>query len=257
MAKEVMEMKAILISGIETSSNKRINIVSDFGINNLSFYHYLKYKVCLPEENVFFYDGKDVLNLKTAGLLAKIEEIVSSKNPQEPLLIYYGGHGAVGEWSISTINRCGIKGFELKHKDLRLVLERQRGPLIIVADCCYAMSLRKELKKLKCEWLLLGLSPSDRFGYVSSVNGSVNGHKSVLLQIMESWLKRKPANPKYFNGHRLIRYFKRKKHRNSKYCLYMGGDKKLHKLYLYCYTKKIKINLREGANLDYLLFPKK
>jgi len=250
-------MKAILISGIETSSNKELNVVSDLGLNNLSFYNYLKYRVCLSEEDVFFYDGKDVLNLRARGLLAKIQEVVSLKDPQEPLLIYYGGHGAVDEWSINTINREGIKGFELKHKDLRLVLEKQRGPLIVVADCCYAMSLRKELKKLKCEWLLLGLSPGDRFGYLGDVKGSINGHKSVLLQLMDSWLKHKPARPKYFNGQQVVRYLKTKKHRNPKYCLYMGNDKKLHKYYLYCYTKKTEIILREGSNLDYLLYPKK
>lgn len=250
-------MKAILISGIETVSEKGSNIVLDLGLNNLSFYLYLKYKVCLPEKDIFFYDGKDVLSLRAKGLLTEIEERVASKDPLEPLLIYYGGHGAIGKWPIFTKNKFGIKGFKLKHKNLRLVLEKQDGPLIIIADCCYAMSLKKQLKNLNCKWLLLGLAPKDRPGYLGDVRGSINSHKGVIIQIMKSWLKHEPANPKYFNGNKAVRYFKKKKYRKSNYCLYMGNNKKLHRYYFEYSFRKIKVVLREGDNLDCLMYPKK
>jgi len=250
-------MKAILISGIEAVSNKDSNIVSDLGINNLSFYLYLRCRAHLSKKDIFFYDGKDIISLKVRDLLGGIRKIVSSKDPLEPLLIYYGGHGAVDEWSIYTQNRRGIRGFELKHKYLRIALEKQRGPLIIVADCCFAMSLKNELKHLNCKWLLLGLSPEDRLGYIGDVRGSINGHKSVLIQIMKSWSKHMPADPKYYNGNKVIRYLKKKNNRGSGYCLYMGGDKKFRKFYLTRRIKKTRIILREGDDLDYLLYPKK
>ncbi|MEK7478502.1 MAG: hypothetical protein AAB626_01080 [Patescibacteria group bacterium] len=250
-------MKAILISGIETVSEKESNIVSDLGINNLSFYLYLKYEVRLSEEDIFFYDGKDVLNLRAKGLLTKIGKIIAFKDPLEPLLIYYGGHGFGGEWSIYTQNRHGIRGFELKHKNLRLVLEKQRGPLIVVADCCFAMSLKNKLRHLNCKWLLLGLAPEDRPGYLGDVRGSINGHKSVLIQIMKSWSKRMPADPSYFNGNKMVRYLKTKNNRGLNYCLYMGNDKKFRKFYFTHRITKTRIVLREGDNLDYLMYPKK
>ena len=89
------------------------------------------------------------------------------------------------------------------------------------------------------------------------MRGSINGHKSVLIQIMKSWSKHMPADPKYYNGNKVIRYLKKKNNRGSGYCLYMGGDKKFRKFYLTRRIKKTRIILREGDDLDYLLYPKK
>jgi hypothetical protein len=246
-------MKAILIAGVESFLAKELPIVSDLGTGCLSFYSYLRKKVRLFEKKIFYYSGRDILRFKSKRLLSKIEKIILM-SPSEPLVIYYNGHGLGGEWSIFSEN--GIGKLCLNHKRLLKVLKKQQGPLIMIADCCYAMSIKEQLKKLKCEWLLLGAAPKNRIGYddVSEKHTITYG---VISQIIRSWLKHKPANPKYFDGERKVRNVKKKIVDRSKYVLSYNSKKKEFKKFYYSYSfKKIKMVLRQGDDLDSLLYSK-
>jgi hypothetical protein len=109
------------------------------------------------------------------------------------------------------------------------------------------MFIRKELKKLKYPWLLIGLAPETRLGY-----GSV-GQQAILY-----WFRNKPANPKYDNGHgRLVRAIKYKSYNKKFYGFKPDGKGGLRKFYFLSSYKMKKIVLRAGTDLDYLLYPKK
>ncbi|MBU4347919.1 hypothetical protein KJ671_00180 [Patescibacteria group bacterium] len=265
-------MKVILIAGVESFLVKKLPIISDLGTGCLSFYSYLRKKVHLFEKKIFFYDGRDVLRLKTKRLLRKIEKIIAM-NPSEPLVIYFDGHGLKGEWCLYVKNKTG--GFSLRYRKLIKVLKKQRGPLIIIADCCYAMDLEKQLEKLSCEWLLLGAAPKDRVGHYD-VSEQFTTSYGVIIQIVKDWLKHSPANPKYNPekaGVAPIRYIKEKIYSKTEYVLLYDSKKNIFKKsYLPCFHKtkkkvmgapyyvqsydKIKIVLRAGDNIDHLLYPK-
>jgi len=236
-------MKAILICGAESVSFKGMLKVSDLNYSCLNLYHYLRKNVRLPEENIFSYDGRGVLRLKANGIANEISRIIAL-DPYEPLVLYYGGHGLDGGWKLYKKSGKAADGYSLDHKKLANVLQKQQGPLIIIADCCYAMSLKKRLKKLSCKLLLLGLSPENLVGYGSVVN-----------QLVRKWASRKIANPLYDNSYQKVRYVKVKRYLKPLGWICIVG-KKSRRYYPQGDSKKVKLVLRQGDDLDYLLYPK-
>mgnify|MGYP001602943082 FL=1 len=242
-------MKAIIICSLERKSKIDKDELEDSGIldtfsDSKCLLKYLKNKVGISKNKIFLF-YKNIKRFKAGGLLRRIEDIVS-KSCWEPLLICFDGHGIKGEWALFNNDGVFPEPYTFYHKYLVKVLEEQRGPLIIIADCCHAMSLSEYLKKLKCKKLLIGLSPKNKLGF-----------GSVLAQILEEWNSGNVADPLYDNGHREMRYFKIRDYRKSKYCRLYENNKKFRKYYYDYFVKKIRIVLREGDNLDYLMYPKK
>lgn len=235
-------MRAVLLTGIERKKDK---LITTFSLECVKLYSYLFKKLHITKEKIYFFIPKELLRLKLKGILKNLKQI-TNQNPLEPLLIYFNGHGFYNEWCFYKKDGFCLKSFNLSHKKLINALKKQKGPLIIIADCCHAMSLSESLEKLKCEKLLIGLSPKNELGF-----------DGLLDQILEKWKSGNVADPLYDNGHRKIRYIKRKTSYKSKYCLLYGNDKKFHRYYYDYVIRKIRIVLREGDNLDYIMYPKK
>ncbi|MDO8443275.1 MAG: caspase family protein [bacterium] len=236
-------MKAILISGLEKKTNKQVQY---FAKDCKRLRRYLLKKVGLKQKDISFFSPKRILNIKLKGLLSKVGKIVS-KNSSEPLLVYYSGHGLSKMWSLYEINDRRVKSYSLCFTRLMKVLKNHNAPLIVVADTCFAMSLKRHMEELRCQWMLIGLAPEGQYG----------DEAGVLGQVIESWLKRRPADPKYNTGKRLVRFFKVKKYNQTKYCLLYGSDKRFHKFFPIYSFKRIEAVLREGSSLDYFVYPKK
>lgn len=235
-------MKFILLSGIEEEKG---NLITTFSLECVKFFKYLSNKLSISKNKIYFFIPVKFLHLKIDGILDNLIKIIH-ENPLEPLLIYFNGHGQDGAWCFCTKDGRAFSPFVLPHRKLIRALREQRGPLIIIADCCYAMSLFESLNKLKCKKLLIGLSPKNMVGY-----------DSVLDRVIEKWLSKKIADPLYDTGKRKARFIKIIDYRRSKYCRFYGGDGKFHKYYFDYFVKKIRIVLRAGDDLDFLLYPKK
>ena len=235
-------MKFVLLSGIEEEKG---NLITTFSLECVKLYKYLFDKLSIPKEKIYFFSPEEFMRLKIGGILRDLK-IMIKQDPYEPLVIYFNGHGRINEWCFYTKDGCAYLPFVLCHKKLIRALRKQRGPLIIIADCCFSMSLMESLKNLKCEKLLIGLSPKNRVGF-----------DSVLDQVLEKWNSGNIANPLYNNGKRKIRFIKRTDYRKSKYCRLFGGDKKFHRYYYNYFVKKTRIVLRNGNFLDHYMYPKK
>lgn len=238
-------MRAILISGIE-KNDKNPNDVQDFSKKCVELYGYLFHKLHILPKDILFFIPKFVLKLKEKGILKEINTFISEKS-FEPLIIYFRGHGSRYSWSLYSKNLISSECFHLRFRRMKWVLKKQRGPLIVIADCCHAMSLFDYLKELKCQKLFIGLSPKNGLGW-----------DTVIESIIQNWQNHKLASPLYnMPKGRSVRYVKIKDYRKSKYCLFNGNDGMFHRYYYDYFFKKIKIVLREGDNLDYLMYPKK
>lgn len=238
-------MKAILIAGLEEKTNKNLRIL-DFTKDCEKLRRYLIRKVGLKKKDISFFDPKCILNIKLKGLLNKMSKIVF-RNSNEPFLVYYSGHGLSKMWSLYEINDGRVKSYSLRFTRLMKALKDHNAPLIVVADTCFAMSLKRYMEKLRCQWMLIGLAPEGQYG----------NETGVLDQVIGSWLKRRPTDPKYNIGKRLVRSFKVKRYDQTKSCLLYGNDKRFHKFFPYYSFKRIEAVLRAGSSLDYLVYPKK
>lgn len=235
-------MKAILIAGLEEKTNKPVQY---FTKDCKRFRRYLLKKVGLEKKDVYFFNPKRILKIKLRGLLNKIGKIVSG-NSGEPLVIYYNGHGLSKLWSLYEINDKRVKSYSLRFDALLNILKNQRAPLVVMADTCFSMSLRRYLERLPCPWMLIGLAPEGRYG-----------EGSVLGQVLKSWSKKCTANPKFNTGKSLVRYFKVKRYNQTKYGFRYGDGKHFRKFFFSYSFKRIKVVLRAGSDLDYLMHSKK
>ncbi len=238
-------MKAIVISGLGKKKGKNEALTSEFMRDCKFFIRYLIQSVGLKTSDVYFFKPNTVKIMRLWGLFESIKETIRLY-PDETLLIFYSGHGERGYWNLQPYTK-EERSYYFKFKRLLRILKKRNAPLIVVADCCHGMFIRKELKKLNYPWLLIGLSPENKTGY-----GSV-GQQAILY-----WSRGKNANPKYDNGSgRLIRFIKFKSYNKKFYGFKPDGKGGLRKFYFVSSYKIKKINLREGVDLDYLLFPKK
>ncbi len=238
-------MKAIVMCGFGRRNSKKEALTSEFMRDCKFFIRYLVKRVGLKTEDVHFLKPGTIKTMRLWGLLETIKEIVRL-NPNEPLLVSYSGHGEAGYWNLRPHTK-EKKTYYFKFKQLIRILKKRNAPLIVVADCCYGMSIRKELKKLDYPWLLIGLAPQTRVGY-----GSI-GQQAMLY-----WSRNKPANPKYDNGNgRLLKFLRFKSYNKKFYGFKPNGKRGFRKFYFLSSYKMKKVNLRAGTDLDYLLYPKK
>ena len=247
-------MKAIIISGFEKSrarkNNKKKNrlmpsLTPDFIDDAKRFARYLILKAGLQIDDVFVFKPSTIKTMGVWGMFECFKNEVDLY-PNEPLIIYYSGHGEKGYWNLRANDKKGERRYFFKFKRLLRVLQKRNAPLIVIADCCYGMSLKKELKKLNYPWLLLGLAPENRVGY-----------GTIERQIEFFWLRHKRALLRYDNDIRLVSSIRFKSYNKKFYGFKYSDGKHLKKFYFLYSYKRVKVVLRAGSDLDHLMFPKK
>ena len=237
-------MKAILIAGLEIKKDEKKAL--DFTKDCKKLRQYLLKKVRLEKKDIHFFSPKRILNIKLRGLLNKMDRIIS-RNSREPLLVYYSGHGLSKMLSLYEINNRRVKSYSLHFSRLLKALRGHNAPMIVVSDTCFAMSLKHHLEGLQRPWMLIGLAPEGQYG----------DEDGVLSQIIRSWSRRRPADPKFNTGKRLVRSFKVKRYDRTKYGFMYGDGKHFRKFFFSYHYKRIKVVLRAGSDLDHFVYPKK
>ncbi|MEK7478503.1 MAG: hypothetical protein AAB626_01085 [Patescibacteria group bacterium] len=239
-------MKAILISGFEKPEKGKEDMPLDFIDDCKSLTKYLLKKVGLKKKDILAFDPMKIKRLKLHGLFGNISKFIGLYS-NEPLIIYYSGHGEEGHWNMRANSKNGESKYFFKFPRLLRILRKRSAPLIVIADCCYGMYIRKELKKLSYPWLLLGLAPETRVGF-----------SSVWPQIKLLWSNRRIAVPLYNNySGRLVKSVKFKSFNKKLYGFKYGVGKHLRKFFFSYRYKRTKVNLRAGSDLDHLMYPKK
>lgn len=144
----------------------------EFSEDTAEFYEYFLRVYKLPESKIHFYTLESFLRGKTVeGVL---EELAGK---DEPLVIYYGGHGQRNGWKLSS-------KYAVLYRDIVAALKNQRRPVIFLNDCCFGMALQDYLPRLSCEYLLLGLCPK-----------TLTSYDSLVPAVVRSWRKSQPADP--------------------------------------------------------------
>ena len=244
-------MKAIVISGFEYPKKKKKNgmrpenLTPEFIEDTKRFVRYLILKARLKIDDVFVFKPSKIKTIRLWGLCECVRQI-SNLYATEPLVIYYSGHGEKKYWNLRHRGKKGDPSYFLKHRRLFNILRKRSAPLIVIADCCYGMAIGKYLKKLNYPWLLLGLAPENRVGF-----------GSVERQIEMFWSHGFRAFPKYDIGEEIVETIKFKSFNKKLYGLKYLGRRRFRKFYFSYSYKTVKIILRAGHDLDYLLFPKK
>lgn len=145
----------------------------EFEAETVEFYEYFKYQLGFSREESHFYNfGACLDGLTLDDMLSRVAKI------DEPLVIYYGGHGYREGWRLS-------EEYYVSYQNIIDKLTRRKKPTIFVNDCCFGMALQDYLRKLKCRYLLLGLAPK-----------TLEGFDSVVPAIVNCWGNRRPADPK-------------------------------------------------------------
>ncbi len=241
-------MKAILISGSEIVKFGEDSQAKDFVNDRTIFELFLRKRVGLEKRNVFRFDFEKIRKFKISGLIKRIKKVVGA-DPEEPLIIYYSGHGREKFWSLLEKNEKPVKKFAFYNRSLMHALKKQLGPLIVIADSCYAMSLKRHLEKIDRPWLLLGLAPENLQGM---------GGGLLTNEVLKAWQNRKNVYPKFekSSGKRVGSVIK-KSYNKKFYGFKPDGKGGLRKFYFMRLRTKVKIVLRAGSDLDHLMFPKK
>ncbi|MHB9019428.1 MAG: hypothetical protein ACYC3G_00925 [Minisyncoccota bacterium] len=239
-------MKAILISGFEREEKHKDKQTSDFIDDCKRFAKYLILKVGLKNTDISFFKPTKIKLINLWGLFESVRNTINSY-PNEPLVIYYSGHGEKTYWNLRATKKSGERNYFFKFKRLLGLLKKRKAPLIVVANCCYGMVLKKELKKLNYPWLLIGLAPESRVGY-----GSMQAQLELL------WSHRQIFFPLYEDSAgKLVKSIKIKSYNKKFYGFKYGDGKHFRKFFFNFNYKRIKIVLRAGSDLDHLMFPKK
>ena len=180
-----------------------------FEQETVQFYEYFKNHLKLSRKESHFFNATACLDgIKLEDMLAKVSKI------NEPLVIYYGGHGYRNGWQLG-------ENHQISYKWLVARLKKRKRPTIFVNDCCFAMALQDHLHKLRCRYLLLGLAPK-----------TLEGFESIVPALLDCWKNRRTADPKLWVWNR---------QRLSPFILKKSGDRLRSgaKLDYLCYPKKI------------------
>jgi hypothetical protein len=211
-------MKALIV----TDNDKKISSYLDA----VSFFNYLVNEVGMTKDDIYFYGSAEYrAKLNFHNIFFHVCELSAN----EPLIVYYSGHGSRFGWDFSEdlfISYEELVGF--------LMLKPRKAPLILINDCCFGMAVVDYLKELKIKKTVFGLSPKDFVGQ-NDESGSF-----LLPELFKYWRKGKLAAPSFkikIDGKDLPDDFKEELKKEA-----MSMEK---------------IDLRYGDNLDYLLFPQK
>lgn len=92
------------------------------------------------------------------------------------LLVWFSGHGNAAGWRLNDVNIA-------KYSQLALVLQEHSSPILVVNDCCHAMSLEPFLKQhnnLAGRTLLIGACTADKTAY-----------QGLTRRVLASWSQQK------------------------------------------------------------------
>ncbi|MDO8443274.1 MAG: hypothetical protein Q7S81_03420 [bacterium] len=201
-------MKALIISSYDKSIFPHLDAAK--------FFKYLVDEVGMIKDNIFFY-GRAEYEAKIGfyNVLLRVSELSAN----EPLIVYYSGHGLKTGWDFKD-------DVDISYEIIFNFLGKRKAPLIFINDCCYGMVAADFMEKINHPKMLIGLSPKDCAGESS--------RKSILLtEIFRYWRRGLPANPRFCV-------------RENVYCRYLVKKK-----------VKTKVNLRWGNKLDRFVFPSK
>lgn len=165
-------MKALIVSGFDK------NIFPY--VDSVRFFDYLVNEVGLTKDDIVFYGPAEA---KAGAIFYNIFFSLCKLAIDEPLIIYYAGHGNEEGWDLKDGE---IIFYELLFK----FLDRRLGPLIFINDCCFGMVAVDYLKKLKCRKLILALAPKNLLG-------ETDGKSLLLTEIFSYWRRRQLAEPHY------------------------------------------------------------
>lgn len=200
-------MKALIVSSYDKSIFPHLDSVK--------FFEYLVKEVGMIKDDIFFYGrAEHKAKISFYNILFRICEL----SKDEPLIIYYSGHGLKTGWDFE-------RDTAIPYEAIFFFLEKRNAPLIFINDCCYGMVAADFMKEIKHSKLLIGLAPKECEGEASP--------KSILLtEIFRYWRRGRLADPRFCV-------------KKGTYCRYLVEKDK---------TKKRKINLRWGDALDHILF---
>lgn len=210
-------MKALIV----TDCDKKIFSHLDAA----SFFNYLVNEVGMTKDDIYFYG---LAEYEASVNFFNVFFHVSELSANEPLIIYYSGHGTKFGWNFSDglfISYDELVGF--------LTLKPRKAPLILINDCCFGMAAASYFKELKTKKTIFGLAPKDSVGQ-NDESGSF-----LLPELFRYWRRGKLAVPSF-----KIRIDKD-----------MPADFKEELKAEMMFTEKP--SLRYGDDLDYLLFPQK
>ncbi|MHB9019430.1 MAG: hypothetical protein ACYC3G_00935 [Minisyncoccota bacterium] len=165
-------MKALIVSGFDRDIFPYVDSVR--------FFDYLINEVGLTKDDIVFYGPAEV---KAGIIFYNIFFALCKLTINEPLIIYYAGHGNEEGWD--------LKGDIVIFYDLLAkFLDCRLAPLIFINDCCFGMAAVDFLEKLKFRKLILALAPKD-------LVGETDGKSLLLSEIFAYWRGRRIAEPHY------------------------------------------------------------
>ncbi len=95
-----------------------------------------------------------------------------AKRTKEPLLLLYCGHGATDGWALDDMRR-------LPYERLTKLLAVGRRPVMIVNDCCHAMSLAGEFEAQK-------ISP-ERVSLIAACDWDATTRGGLVDRLIACW----------------------------------------------------------------------
>lgn len=198
-------MKALIVSGFDKGIFPYVDSVR--------FFDYLVNEVGLTKDDIVFYGPAEV---KAGIIFYNVFFALSKSTINEPLIIYYAGHGSEEGWDLGG-------GMVIFYDLIAKFLDSRLAPIVFINDCCFGMVAVDFLERLKCRKLIIALAPKD-------LVGETDGKSLLLSEIFSYWRNRKIAEPHY---------------RIKKASL----PKEFQDIPL------VDSRLRWGDNIDYLLYP--
>ena len=198
-------MKALIVSDFD----KEIFSYAD----SARFFDYLVNETGMTKDDVVFYGPAEA---RTGINFYNIFLALCKATINEPLVIYYAGHGTEEGWNPKD-------DVIIYYEILAKFLDSRLAPLIFINDCCFGMAAADYLSTLKCRKLVLGLAPKN-------LVGETDGKSLLLSDVFSYWRKGRLARPRY----RIKKKYLPKEFQNISVDSYA---------------------LRWGDGIDYLLFP--
>lgn len=161
---------------------------------------------------------------------------------KEDFLFYLCGHGLTGKPTGMFLGERNQGRQYLFYRSLKKIFQNFQGRLILINDCCWALSIEPYLKSLTGRYLLFGASRKRRVSQFS-----------ILDSVLGYWYWRKPALPKVFQISSDGQYIMDYPANCVRGSYYNCGCGKIFNLKKRFESNKMP-SLRRGANLDFLFF---
>jgi hypothetical protein len=166
----------------------RVLIVTGYGddlythSDAANFFNYLVKEVGISKNRILFYGPAEYeAKINFFNIFAQVCR--QSKN--DPLIIYYSGHGLSDGWSFKD-------NTDIPYGLLVHFLKNRNAPVMLINDCCFGMIAAEYFKELKCHKLVIGLSPKNLSGQTDDEFGSI-----LLPEVFKFWRRYSLAFPRF------------------------------------------------------------